>query len=98
MLPFGAMNDLMLEVATSRASMDELRPLLDAALAEQFPGGMLQRRWEGDVLHVWGPGAQGTIQLDGSRLVGKAALKPPASLMRPLIENKMGAAMRKAAG
>ena len=88
------MADLVIEVPTSKASMAELRPLLDAALAQQFPGGMLQRRWEGDVLHVWGPGAKGTITFEGGQLVGRAALAPPASLMKGLIEQKIAAAMR----
>jgi hypothetical protein len=92
-----AMAELLLEVPTSKGSMAELRPLLDAALAAQFPGGMLQRRWEGDVLHVWGPGAKGTITYDAGRLVGRADLSPPASLMKGLIEQKMSAAMRQVA-
>ena len=92
------MNELRIEVPTNRSSMDELRADLDAALQEQFPGGMLQRRWAGDVLEVTGPGAQGDIRYEAGRLVGKADLKPPASLMRPVIEQKMTAAMKKAAG
>jgi hypothetical protein len=91
------MAELVLEVPTSKGSMAELKPLLDAALAAQFPGGMLQRRWEGDVLHVWGPGAKGTITYEGGRLVGRADLSPPASLMKGLIEQKMAAAMRQVA-
>lgn len=92
------MSDLVIEVATSLGSMEEVKPALDAALQKQFPGGMLQRRWEGDVLVLSGPGAQGSIVLDGGRLVGRAELKPPASLMRGLIEQKIGTAMREAVG
>ena len=92
------MNDLVLEVPTALPTMDELRPSLDAALGEQFPGGMLRRRWEGDVLHLTGPGAEGTVTLDGGRLVGRARLGPPASLMRGVIEQKIGTALKKAAG
>jgi putative polyhydroxyalkanoic acid system protein len=88
------MADLLIEVPTALGSMIELRPRLDAALAEQFPGGMLQRRWEGDVLHVWGPGAKGTITFEGGRLVGRAELAPPASLMKGLIEQKISAALK----
>ena len=91
------MAELVLEVPTSKGSMAELRPLLDAALAAQFPGGMLQRRWEGDVLHVWGPGAKGTITYEGGRLVGRADLSPPASLMKGLIEQKITSALRQVA-
>lgn len=92
------MADLVIEVPTSKGSMAELRSSLDAALAAQFPGGMLQRRWEGDVLHVWGPGAKGTVTYESGRLVGRAELGPPASLMKGLIEQKMSAAMRQVVG
>jgi hypothetical protein len=91
------MTELTLEHATARDSMDELRPALDAALKEAFPGGMLKWRWEGDVMHLSGPGAQATITLEDGRLVGRASLKPPASLMRPVIEQKIGSVMKKVA-
>jgi hypothetical protein len=91
------MNDLEIVVETAKESMDELRGALDSALHEQFPGGMLRRQWNGEVLELSGPGAQGTIVYDGGRLVGQAALKPPASMMRGLIEQKISAALRKAA-
>lgn len=92
------MSDLLIEVPTVKASMAELRPALDAALQKQFPGGMLQRRWDGDVLHLTGPGAKGSIVLEPGRLVGRAELGPPANLMRPLIESKISGALREAAG
>lgn len=88
------MSDLMIEVVTASTSMAEIRPRLDAALQKQFPGGMLQRRWNGDVLELSGPGAQGTIVLESGRLVGRATLRPPASLMRGMIEQKVGDALR----
>jgi len=91
------MAELVLEVPTTSASMAAIKPRLDEALAAQFPGGMLQRRWQGDVLHLSGPGAKGTITLEGGRLVGRADLSPPASLMKGLIEQKIGTAMRSAA-
>lgn len=91
------MNPLEIEVTTAKETMEEVRPALDAALQEAFPGGMLQRRWEGDVLHLSGPGAKGTISLEAGRLVGRAELGPPASLMRQMIEEKITGAMRKAA-
>lgn len=75
--------------------MAAAKPQLDAALQQEFPGGMLQRRWEGDVLHLTGPGAEGTIVFEEGRLVGRAALKPPASLMRPVIEKKIAAALER---
>lgn len=92
------MSDLVYEVATAKASMEEVRPALDAALHKQFPGGMLHRRWEGDVLHLSGSGAHGTIVLQDGRLRGQAHLGLPASMMRALIEDKIGTAMREAAG
>ena len=91
------MSDLRLEQPTAK-TLAELRPALDAALAEQFPGGMLRRQWDGDVLRLSGPGAKGTVVLDAGRLVGEAELGPPASLMRGTIEQKIGAALAKAAG
>ena len=91
------MAQLVIEVPTEKASIDQVRPLLDAAFAEQFPGGLLQRRWEGEILHVWGPGAKGTITLEAGKLVGRAELGPPASLMRPLIEQKISTVLKSVA-
>lgn len=91
------MSDLTIEVETAKSSMEDLRPVLDAALKEEFPGGMLKWQWEGDVMHLSGPGAKGTIAYEPGRLVGRAHLGPPASLMRPVIEQKMGRVMKKAA-
>lgn len=91
------MADLVIAVETAKESMAELRPAIDAALHEQFPGGLLGRRWEDDVLHLSGPGAQATITLEGTQLVGRARLGPPASLMRGLIEQKVSAALRRVA-
>lgn len=90
------MSDLTITVETSKSSMGELRPALDAGLKEAFPGGMLKWRWEGDVMHLSGPGATATIVLEDGNLVGRAHLKPPASLMRPVIEQKISAVMKKA--
>ena len=75
-----------------------IQPRLDAALHKQFPGGMLRRRWNGDVLELTGPGAAGSVVLEEGRIVGRATLKPPASLMRPVIEQKIGTALKEAAG
>jgi hypothetical protein len=92
------MHELVIEVITVRTTMAELRPILDAALQKEFPGGMLQRRWNGEVLELSGPGAQGTIVLEAGRLVGRATLRPPASLMRALIEQKVGNVLRSIGG
>ena len=88
----------MIEVATTKGSMEEIRPALDAALHRHFPGSVLQRRWEGDVLHLSGSGAHGTIVLEEGRLVGRAHLGMPAAMMRGLLEHKFTAALREAAG
>ena len=91
------MSELTIEIATARGSMEEIRAPLDAALKEQFPGGMLKWKWQGEVMELWGPGAKGTIVLEGGSLVGRAELHAPAALMRPVIEQKMTKAMQKAA-
>ena len=90
------MSDLTIEVPTAKTSMEELRPVLDAGLKEEFPGGMLKWTWEGDVMHLSGPGAKATIMLEAGRLIGRAQLGPPASLMRPVIEKKISSVMKKA--
>lgn len=90
------MSALTIEVPTAKSS-EELRQVLDAALKEEFPGGMLKWRWEGEVMQLWGPGAKGTILLEDGQLVGRAELGPPASLMRPVIEQKMTRVLRKVA-
>lgn len=91
------MSDLTIEVETAKATMEEIRPALDAGLKQEFPGGMLKWSWEGDVMHLSGPGAKATIVLENGRLVGRAHLKPPASLMRPIIEQKIAQVMKTAA-
>jgi hypothetical protein len=96
MVAFPRMGSLTIEVPTAKSS-EELRETLDAALKEEFPGGMLKWRWEGDAMQLWGPGAKGTILVEDGQLVGRAELGPPASLMRPIIEKKMTRAMEKAA-
>lgn len=87
-----------MEVPTSKSGMAEIRAALDAALAKEFPGGLLSRKWAGEVLELSGPGAQGAITFEDGKLVGRARLGPPASMMRTMIEHKIGSAMRAAAG
>ena len=91
------MSELTIEVETAKPSMEEIRPALDAGLKAEFPGGLLKWRWEEDVLHLSGPGAKATIVLQDGTLVGHAELGPPASLMRPVIEQKISKVMKKAA-
>lgn len=97
MVAFRPMSDLTIEVATTKSSMEEIRPGLDASLKEAFPGGMLKWHWEGDVMHLSGPGAKATIVLEDGWLVGRAHLKPPASMMKPVIEKKISEVMKKIA-
>lgn len=97
MVAFRAMSELTIEVETAKSSMEEIRPALDAGLKQEFPGGMLKWHWEGDVMHLSGPGAKATIALEAGRLVGRASLKPPASMMKPVIEQKISSVMKKAA-
>ena len=92
------MADLEIIVETTKTSMADIRSELDAALAEEFPGGMLKRSWQDDVLQLSGPGAHGHISYHEGRLMGEAHLGPPASMMRGTIEKKISAAMRRAAG
>jgi hypothetical protein len=91
------MSDLTIQVETAKSSMGEIRPALDAGLKEAFPGGLLKWHWDGDVMHLSGPGAKATIALEDGQLVGRAHLKPPASMMKPVIEQKISAVMKKAA-
>jgi hypothetical protein len=94
---FPRMSALTIEVPTAKSSMEELRPILDAALKEEFPGGLLKWSWAGEVMQLSGAGAKGTIVLEGGQLVGRAELGPPASMMRPVIEQKMSRVLQKAA-
>lgn len=98
MVPFPAMSEIHLEFPTDKPSMAEVRPLLDEALREEFPGGMMKSRWEDDVLVLNGPGAEGTVTHEDGKVVGRATLKPPATLMKPVIEKKMKQVLGKAAG
>lgn len=92
------MSELEITISTPKSGMEEIRPALDVALKKQFPGGMMRTSWDGEVLNLSGPGAQGTVVFDSGRLVGQATLKPPASMMRPVIEEKITAALTEAAG
>ena len=92
------MAELMIEVETGKASLDEIRGDVDATVARHFPVDLLEWRWEGDVLHITGPGARGTMVFDSGTLRVQATLKPPASLMRPVIEHMIRSALEDAFG
>lgn len=91
------MSEMNIEIETTKSGMDAMRADLDSALQKQFPGGMLKRSWDGDVLRLSGPGAEGSVVFEDGKLVGRASLKPPASMMKPVIEQKISAAMSEAA-
>lgn len=91
------MQEVRVEVPTGRRSLSETRAALDRALAVLLPGGLLDSRWEGETLHLTGPGAAGTVVLEDGRLVARARLEPPASLMRSMIEQKMKELLRTVA-
>lgn len=97
MVVSAAMSDLEIATPTSKSTMSEVRAGLEAALREAFPGGMLKWDWDGDVCQLHGAGAKGTIALEAGQLVGRAHLGVPASMMRPLIEQKISHVMKKAA-
>jgi hypothetical protein len=89
---------LRVEFDAEGMTLDELRAALDPALKEQFPGGLVEGVWEGEVFELRGPGAEGRIFLEGSKLVGQARLRPPATLMGSLIEGGLSATLRAVAG
>ena len=73
--------------------MSELRPLLEAAIADHFDDGFLRHRWEGDLLRLSGPGARGSLVCEGGFLKLRAVLRPPASWVRGVIRRKLDAAL-----
>ncbi len=83
--------DIALEIG--QAGMSELRPILDAAITEHFDDGFLHHRWEGDVLRLTGPGAEGSIVHEDGHLRLRAALRPPASWVHRTIRSKIEAAL-----
>ena len=52
---------------------------------------MLKWRWEGDVMHLSGPGRQGHDRPGGRPAGRPGRSQPPASLMKPVIEQKIAA-------
>ncbi len=97
MVVFAPMSELEIVTPTAKTNMDEIRTPLNAALQQAFPGGMLKWEWDGDICRLQGAGAQGTIALETGQLVGRAQLGMPASMMRPLIEQKITQVMKKVA-
>jgi len=91
------MSQVKIEIPTEMGSMKEARPALERELTGLFPAGMLESHWESDTFHLTGPGVKATVTLEGGQLVGRADLKPPASFMREMIEEKVVSALRRAA-
>ena len=92
------MANLLIEAETGRSRLDEMRAEIDAMIAKHFSPSLLKCRWEGDVLRLSGPGARGTMVFDTGKLRVRATLKPPASLVRHVIEHKIRAAFADALG
>ena len=90
------MGELSIEAETGAASLDEVRADIDAALEKHLPGDLLTCRWNGDVLHISGPGARGMMVFDAGRLKVRGSLRPPAGLLQPVIEHKIKAAFAEA--
>lgn len=91
------MEEVRVAIPTNRTEMSEIRPDLDEALANLLAPGWLESRWEGDILHLEGPGAEATVHLESGQLIGQARLGPPASLMRSVIEEKVTRLLRRVA-
>ncbi|MEM7588489.1 MAG: polyhydroxyalkanoic acid system family protein [Acidobacteriota bacterium] len=91
------MAKIVIDAKTDSPSMGELRDGIEAAIDRHFPPFM-KRTWEGETLHLTGPGARGTMVLDSGVLKVRAKLKPPASMMRHVIEHKITAAFEEALG
>ena len=98
MIACAVMADLLIEAETGKTSLSEVRSTIDSTLAKHLPGGLLQCRWDGDVLRITGPGASGTLVFVDGRLRVQGTLKPPASLLQPIIEHKIKAAFADAFG
>ncbi len=88
--------DIVLE--TGESEIGELRPILDAAITEHFDDGFLHHRWDGDVLCLSGPGAQGSIVHESGCLKLRAELRPPASWVHRTIRRRIEAALDDLAG
>ena len=90
------MAELLVEAETGASSLEQIRGEIDATLQKHLPGNLLACRWEGDVLCISGPGAEGTMVFEDGRLKVRASLKPPASMLKPAIEHKIRAAFADA--
>ena len=64
--------------------LSEMRPEVEAALAD-LPGGLVETRWDGDVLHFTGPGTDGFVYVQDGHLCARAKLGFPAILFRSAI-------------
>lgn len=87
------MKTLDFELATGDAGAVELRRILDQAISDHFDDGFLHHTWDGDVLRLSGPGAQGSIVHEDGHLRLRARLRAPASLVHRAIRRRIQAAM-----
>lgn len=92
------MSEVVVLVPTLKNGMSEIRPALEAIFEREFPSGILEHTWDGETVRLSGPGAVGTIVYRDGQLIAQANLRPPASLLKPVIQQKMTEALREAAG
>lgn len=88
---------LILREATAKTDMAEVRPKLDQMMSTSLDSTLVSHHWQGDVLHLSGPGARGQVTYEPGELVVNARLSLPASLFRSVIEQKLRAALHEAA-
>ncbi len=67
--------------------LSEVRSEVEAALSE-LPVGLVEYRWEGDVLRFTAPGTDGQVYVRDGHLCARAELRLPASLFRATIMRK----------
>ncbi len=92
------MAELLIEAETGKTRLDEVRAEIDATLRKHLSGGLVDCRWDGDVLRITGPGARGTMVFVAGKLRVQGSLSLPASLFQPVIEQKIRAAFEEAFG
>ena len=90
------MSQLDIRVPLGNRSFEEIRPALDAALERDLPNGLVSAKWDGDRLVISGSGVNGAIFQQDGHLVAQAKLRLPASLMRPMFEQRVGEVLHDA--
>jgi hypothetical protein len=89
--------DIHLELPTTQP-VAALRQAVERRLTERLGSANVTTRWEQDVLHLSGRGAQGTIELLPGVIRVKATLAPPLSFFKMKVERDIKAALEEVAG